>query len=514
MASVTINTPGNGLVYNTFLNNQLSTPRLCITSEEAEFDTETIRNWQNEGFDVSYVPLNNGGKDYIGRLNSLKEGLRVGEQYAIIAYGDAAAVCLDHFHKPTAGARLTALIAYYPTSIPDARTRFPPSLKVLVHLAGDTIQVVSTPQVLGLQSKKKRVATRKIDPGVGIGDRKDMSYTAFTYEYVQPGFGEHDMDEYNHTAAELAWSRSLDVLRRVFRKESDLERQWEINTESKFFNDSLLDTMSTYVTHKNAAVTLGPTLAGGVGAKALRRFYENDFLSTKPPSMRLRLLSRTVGSDRVVDEVYTTFDHTLEMPWMLPGVPPTGRRVEVILVAIVALKADKIFTEHLYWDQASVLMQVGLLDPKLVPQGVVSGVKKLPVTGRESARRILNEHPARGEEYHQKLVASARAPSASSSSSTPKRPNRQSTSKKPEQRKTQAHANGDNGDNDGESSKASDNVSDAAKSLNGLGINDKSKQQNINEDANEGRDFADNESNAASPARPVMAARVESEKVE
>jgi predicted ester cyclase len=266
--------------------------------------------------------------------------------------------------------------------------------------------------------------------------------------------------------------------------------------------------MSTYVTHKNAAVTLGPTLAGGVGAKALRRFYENDFLSTKPPSMRLRLLSRTVGSDRVVDEIYTTFDHTLEMPWMLPGVPPSGKRVEVILVAIVALKADKIFTEHLYWDQASVLMQIGLLDPKLIPQGAVSGVNKLPVTGRESARRILNEHPARGQEYHQKLVTSAR----SNSTSKPKRPNRQSTSKKPEQRKAQGHVNGDNEDNGGGSSKASGNVSDAAKSLNGLGITDKGKQQD--KGANEGSDFADNETDAASPARPAMAARVESEKAE
>lgn len=269
--------------------------------------------------------------------------------------------------------------------------------------------------------------------------------------------------------------------------------------------------MSTYVTHKNAAVTVGPTLAGGVGAKALRRFYENEFLSTKPPSMRLRLLSRTVGADRVVDEVYTVFDHTVEMPWMLPGVPPTGKRVEIILVAIVALKADKIFTEHLYWDQASVLVQVGLLDPKLIPKGI-SGLKQLPVTGREAARRILGEHPARGEEYHQKLIANARAP-ASSSASKPQRPNnRQSTSKKPEQRKPQA--NGDN--NTGESSK--DKVSDAEKSFNDLNINDKSAQnRDANEDvndANEGSDFADNESDTASPQRPPMAARVESEKAE
>jgi predicted ester cyclase len=182
--------------------------------------------------------------------------------------------------------------------------------------------------------------------------------------------------------------------------------------------------MSTYVTHKNPAVTIGPTLAGGVGAKALRRFYENDFLKTKPPSMQLRLLSRTVGADRVADEIYVTFDHTVEMPWMLPGVPPTGKRVEIILVAIIALKADRIFTEHLYWDQASVLVQVGLLDPKLLPQGV-SGVKKLPIVGREAARRILGEHPARGDDYHRRLIVNARAPPVTYST----RPSRQSTPK-------------------------------------------------------------------------------------
>ncbi|KAF5014412.1 hypothetical protein F66182_14615 [Fusarium sp. NRRL 66182] len=109
------------------------------------------------------------------------------------------------------------------------------------------------------------------------------------------------------------------------------------------------------------------------------------------------------------------------MPWMLPGVPPTGKRVEIILVAIIALKADRIFTEHLYWDQASVLVQVGLLDPQLLPQGV-SGVKKLPVVGREAARRILGEHPARGDDYHRRLIANARAPPVTKST----RPSRQS----------------------------------------------------------------------------------------
>jgi hypothetical protein len=169
--------------------------------------------------------------------------------------------------------------------------------------------------------------------------------------------------------------------------------------------------MSTYVTHKNPAVTIAPTVKGGVGAKAVRKFYETEFIPALPPSMRLRLLSRTVGADRLVDELHVMFDHTVEMPWMLPGVAPTYKKVEIIIVCIVSLKAERLFTEHMYWDQASVLMQVGLLDPKLVPGGV-KGVTSLPVSGREAARRILGEHPARGEEYHQKLVASAKASAA------------------------------------------------------------------------------------------------------
>jgi hypothetical protein len=102
-----------------------------------------------------------------------------------------------------------------------------------VHLAGDEVDVVTTPQALGLQGKR-RVATRKIQPGVGTGERLNISYPTFTYEFAEPGFAENDLDEYDHATAELAWTRTLDVLRRAFRKESDLERAWENNTESAY----------------------------------------------------------------------------------------------------------------------------------------------------------------------------------------------------------------------------------------------------------------------------------------
>jgi hypothetical protein len=161
--------------------------------------------------------------------------------------------------------------------------------------------------------------------------------------------------------------------------------------------------MDTFVTHKKPSVTFAPTLAGGIGAHHLRHFYENHFLQNKPPSMQLRLISRTIGVDRVVDELYVTFDHTHAMPWMLPGVPPTHKRVDIIMVSIVALKAGKLYSEHVYWDQASVLVQVGLLDPKLLPKGV-EGIRRLPVVGNEAARHILLDNPNFSKDFHNKLI--------------------------------------------------------------------------------------------------------------
>ena len=98
-------------------------------------------------------------------------------------------------------------------------------------------------------------------------------------------------------------------------------------------------------------------------------------VGTKPG----RTVSRTIGSDQLVDEMVITFTHDVEMDWMLPGIPPTGRRVEVALVVIVRFRDGKLAHEHIYWDQASVLVQIGLLDPE-----------KLPVAGVDSARKVLD----------------------------------------------------------------------------------------------------------------------------
>jgi carboxymethylenebutenolidase len=120
-------------------------------------------------------------------------------------------------------------------------------------------------------------------------------------------------------------------------------------------------------------------MTGGVGHDQLKRFYKYHFIGGNPPDTKLEPISRTVGADQIVDEMLFSFTHTSEIDWMLPGVEPTGKFVEVPLIAIVRFVGDQVAHEHIYWDQASVLVQVGLLDP----QG-------LPVVGAPAARKVLD----------------------------------------------------------------------------------------------------------------------------
>ena len=122
-----------------------------------------------------------------------------------------------------------------------------------------------------------------------------------------------------------------------------------------------------------------PVLTGGSGEDELREFYSKRFIPQMPPDTEMTPVSRTIGEDQIVDEMVFKFTHTIPMDWMLPGISPTGKRVEVPLVAIIRFRDGKLAHEHIYWDQASVLVQIGLLDPA-----------KLPVAGVESAKKVLD----------------------------------------------------------------------------------------------------------------------------
>jgi len=138
-----------------------------------------------------------------------------------------------------------------------------------------------------------------------------------------------------------------------------------------------------------------PTSIGARGRTAVRRFYADYFIGHQAQDMRLELVSRTASVDRVVDEMTISFTHDVEIPWVLPGAAPTGRRVVVPLVAVVGMRGGLIDSEHIYWDQASVLAQVGLLDPT-----------GLPVTGVEQAEAVT---PDAGAELFNALIMKPRS---------------------------------------------------------------------------------------------------------
>jgi carboxymethylenebutenolidase len=133
-------------------------------------------------------------------------------------------------------------------------------------------------------------------------------------------------------------------------------------------------------------VLMVPIAIGGRGRDGVYDYYHNYFLAQLPADIRPVPISQVVGTDTLVEEAVFHFTHDQVMDWLIPGVPPTGKHVEVGVVAIVKFEDGKIASEHLYWDHASVLAQVGVLDPDAVPvKGVESARALLDWTGVESA---------------------------------------------------------------------------------------------------------------------------------
>jgi carboxymethylenebutenolidase len=159
--------------------------------------------------------------------------------------------------------------------------------------------------------------------------------------------------------------------------QQNLEQLWEEHVRHEFNTHNTEETLATMV--EDAYVNHIPVLTGGVGKDELREFYSKRFIPQMPPDTEMTTVSRTVGNNQLVDEMVFKFTHTISMDWMLPGIAPTGKRVEVPLVAIVRFREGKLAHEHIYWDQASVLVQLGLLD-----------AANLPVVGVESARKALD----------------------------------------------------------------------------------------------------------------------------
>jgi len=372
---------------------------VLLTGETEDFDPATLSAWSAEGFKVTYIPHISPQSAYISSIKRTADAVvGVSERYAIVCFEDAATNVLERLQNGLP--RLLAIVAYYPSAIPEpAKTSFPPDVSVLVHLCGEqNVGVRHKAEILGIQGKmqtrKKRVERgRGLGGGMEVGRRHGLGdgvgeggMKVYVYPGTESGFAESDLDEFNPVACELAWGRSLGVVRDALGVRVDVEG----------VRDGFVDEVKKNVEGavgemgEGAKVLCTPTMMGGVDDDGLENFYE-DFFNPTQHLVSRRLISRTLGPNQVVDEVLVNFVHTEVMPWILPNIPPTKNRVEIVIISIVVVKGGRIFSERMYWDQASVLAQIGLLDPKMMPkQWKDKGVKTLPVVGAKAARAVTS----------------------------------------------------------------------------------------------------------------------------
>lgn len=206
--------------------------------------------------------------------------------------------------------------------------------------------------------------------------------TIHDYPEMDHAFGRTGGEHYDAAAAELANLRTLEFFithiagAGCASAQQVLSQRWDDHVKFEFATRNTDDTLETMVA--DAYVNHVPVMTGGVGHEELREFYSKRFIPQMPPDTSMTPVSRTIGVNQIVDEMVFEFTHTIKMDWMLPGVEPTGKHVKVPLVVIVHFRDGKLAHEHIYWDQATVLVQLGLIDPTT-----------LPVTGVESAEKVL-----------------------------------------------------------------------------------------------------------------------------
>jgi carboxymethylenebutenolidase len=164
----------------------------------------------------------------------------------------------------------------------------------------------------------------------------------------------------------------------------DLAATFDAHVRAEFQDLDLDATMATMA--EDPYVHHVPTITGGNGTAGVRDFYDHHFIGQWPDDTQIRPISRTVGADQVVDELHMTFTHNRVLDIMLPGIRPTGRRISIPVVDVVGFEAGKVHHEHIYWDQAAVLVQAGLLDPE-----------GLPVVGSDQAKALLDQTRPKNE---------------------------------------------------------------------------------------------------------------------
>ena len=162
----------------------------------------------------------------------------------------------------------------------------------------------------------------------------------------------------------------------------DLGALFDGHIAREFADQDVDATMETMV--PEPYVQCVPAMTGGFGGDGVRRFYSEHFVNQIPKDAKVTPISRTIGKDQVVDEFIISFTHDAQWDYILPGIPPTGKRVEIPHVVVMKFENGRVAHEHIWWDQASLLVQVGLLDPGT---SSIVGVEQA-----NNLRRVAQEH--------------------------------------------------------------------------------------------------------------------------
>jgi carboxymethylenebutenolidase len=257
--------------------------------------------------------------------------------------------------------RINAAVAYYPVGLQD--------MNKLPAVTGPTVIHFGAQDPMCPPEARERIQDQYAD---------NPFVKCYVYPEAGHAFYNGDRAEYSGSASGMSLTRTLELLRKSLGPRYDLSELWDQHTMQEFLFRSADGTIATMV--DEPYVNHVPTLTGGVGKKELHHFYKNYFVDINDETLTFTLVSRTVGVDRVVDEMVIEFRHNRMIDYLLPGVAPTGCDVRLPMVAIVSFRGNRIFHEHIYWDHASLLAQVGLLD-----------TVSLPVSGAEQADKVLDK---------------------------------------------------------------------------------------------------------------------------
>lgn len=364
-----------------------------LDASDKHIDPPPLTKWAEEGFAVAQVlvpgKVEDGGEFPLERAITELRALKgcVGEGIGLISYLSRIPFYVEE--AACLSPEIKAIISYGGrkfTTLNRSRSSLPPQL---VHVSGtetqrrDSLSLLPTP----------------ITPGWSA----PPSGTVKSYRYIEArkesGWYFPADEEYHAESANLAHTRSLTFLKPLLNGPYfDLEAIWQDHCDREFNERDVERTMETMVAEPY--VNHIPTLTGGIGREALARFYKEHFCFRNPEDTALRLVSRTVGVDRLVDEFVFACTHDGVVDWLLPNIPPTHQKLEIPFTAVIAMRGDRLCHEHISWDQATALRQIGLLPEWTRFPYAIEGKEpapgkrfevRLPVVGVETAKKLVDE---------------------------------------------------------------------------------------------------------------------------